>query len=119
MFTSPELNATVTCFATAATDASLDSELLCVLKAHVREILVFIHISFNQEPSDILFTLFIFVVVSVFNKRRPEDCSHSLRDPPPYCISAAGLLRHHRESDNHEMNLTAILPLVLRSNYCC
>ncbi|XP_029309937.1 glutamate-rich protein 6 [Cottoperca gobio] len=42
--------------------------------------------------------------------RIPEGCPHSVRDPPIYCIRAAGVLRYNRESDNHRINLTTILP---------
>lgn len=40
-----------------------------------------------------------------------------MEDPPPYCIRAAGVLRYNRESDNHRLNVTTILPEVQRSNF--
>ncbi|XP_044075098.1 glutamate-rich protein 6 [Siniperca chuatsi] len=42
--------------------------------------------------------------------RIPEGCPQSVSDPPTYCIRAAGVLRYNRESDNHRINLTSILP---------
>ncbi|XP_032387541.1 glutamate-rich protein 6 isoform X2 [Etheostoma spectabile] len=42
--------------------------------------------------------------------RIPEGCPQSVSDPPAYCFRAAGVLRYNRESDNHRINLTTILP---------
>ncbi|GAA6228271.1 glutamate-rich protein 6-like isoform X1 [Lates japonicus] len=39
-----------------------------------------------------------------------EGYPHSASDPPTHCIRAAGVLRYNRESDNHRINLTTILP---------
>ncbi|XP_076601179.1 glutamate-rich protein 6 [Chaetodon auriga] len=42
--------------------------------------------------------------------RIPVGCPQSVSEPPTYCFRAAGVLRYNRESDNHRMNLTTILP---------
>ncbi|XP_071347364.1 uncharacterized protein [Trachinotus anak] len=42
--------------------------------------------------------------------RNQEGCTQPVSDPPTYCIRAAGVLRYNRESDNHRINLTTILP---------
>ncbi|XP_039999549.1 uncharacterized protein LOC120798854 isoform X2 [Xiphias gladius] len=62
----------------------------------------------------------------VLNDHRiQEGCPQSVSDPPTYCIRAAGVLRYNRESDNHRINLTAILPeppslteYALKCEYC-
>ncbi|KAK5889004.1 hypothetical protein CesoFtcFv8_015049 [Champsocephalus esox] len=43
------------------------------------------------------------------DKRRAEGCPQYVRDPPTYCLRAAGVLRYNRESDNR-INLTTIVP---------
>ncbi|XP_041804918.1 glutamate-rich protein 6 [Chelmon rostratus] len=43
------------------------------------------------------------------DQRRPEGCPPSVSGPPTYSFRAAGVLRYHRESDNHSMNLTTLL----------
>ncbi|XP_051258730.1 glutamate-rich protein 6 isoform X2 [Dicentrarchus labrax] len=51
------------------------------------------------------------VPLSVLDDPRiPESCAQSVSDPPTYCIRAAGVLRYNRESDNHRINLTTIIP---------
>ncbi|XP_059200743.1 glutamate-rich protein 6-like [Centropristis striata] len=49
--------------------------------------------------------------LSVLDEHRlTEGCVQSVSDPPTHCVRAAGALRYNRESDNHRINLTTILP---------